>query len=78
MAALSRSLYHFVSAYKEKESNKRAENLDIAIRQLEEARDTLYATQEGVFSTWYAGDSADGKFNIPAKLKLLQRLCKEI
>lgn len=78
MAALSRSLYHFVSAYKEKENSKRAENLDIAIRRLEEARDALYDTQEGVFSIWYAGDSADGKFNIPAKLNLLHKLRKEI
>lgn len=78
MAALSHSLYHFVSAYKEKESSKRAENLDIAIRRLEEARDALYDTQEGVFSTWYAGDSADGKFNIPAKLKLLRELRNKI
>ena len=78
MAALSHSLYHFVSAYKEKESSKRAENLDIAIRRLEEARDALYDTQEGVFSTWYAGDSTDGKFNIPAKLKLLRELRNKI
>jgi hypothetical protein len=52
--------------------------LDIAIRRLEEARDALYDTQDGVFSTWYAGDSTGGKFNIPAKLKLLHKLRKEI
>lgn len=76
MEALSRSLYHFVSAYKE--SDKRAENLDSSIEQLEKARDILYATQEGVFSTWYAGDTTDGKFNIPAKLSMLNRLRKDI
>ena len=76
MAALSRSLYHFVFAYKN--TDKREENLDMAIKRLEEARDVLYATQEGAFSTWYAGDSFNGKFNIPAKLKLLRELRKEI
>ena len=76
MEALSRSLYHFVLAYKN--TDERVENLDAAIRQLEEARDTLYATQEGVFATWYTGDSFNGKFYIPAKLKLLYKLRKEI
>lgn len=72
MEALSRSLHHFVQAYKER--NNRLENLDEAIEQLEKARDTLYATQEGVFSTWYAGDTKDGKFNIPDKLRMLRKL----
>jgi len=45
---------------------------------LEEARDALYATQEGVFSTWYIGDSMNGKFNIPQQLKLLNKLHKEL
>ena len=76
MEALSRSLYHFILAYKS--SDERAKNMDAAIRELEEARDTLYATQEGVFSTWYAGDSLNGKFNIPDKLRLLYKLRKEI
>ena len=76
MEALSRSLYHFVLAYKN--TDERVENLDAAIRLFEEARDTLYATQEGVFATWYTGDSFNGKFNIPAKLKLLYKLRKEI
>lgn len=78
MAALSSSLYHFVSAYKTKDSAARGQKLDMAIMKLEEARDALYATQEGVFSTWYAGDSIDGKFNIPAKLKLLRELRDKI
>lgn len=78
MEALSRSLYHFVSAYKEQEAGKRIKNLDKAILHLEEARDALYVTQEGVFSTWYAGDTMDGKFNIPAKLELLHKLREKI
>ena len=76
MAALSHSLYHFVSAYKEKDRSKRTEHLGVAIQELEEARDALYATQEGVFSTWYIGDSMNGKFNIPQQLKLLNKLHK--
>ena len=77
MAALSHSLYHFVSAYKEKDRGKRTEHLEVAIQELEEARDALYETQEGVFSTWYIGDSMNGKFNIPQQLKLLNKLHKE-
>lgn len=77
MEALSHSLYHFVSAYKEKEKEKRAKDLKASITYLEEARDALYATQEGVFSTWYKGDTDGGIFNIPAKLKLLNRLYEE-
>ena len=77
MAALSHSLYHFVCAYKEKDRSKRTEHLEVAIQELEEARDALYETQEGVFSTWYIGDSMNGKFNIPQQLKLLNKLHKE-
>lgn len=76
MAALSYSLYHFVSAYKY--TDRRPDNLDAAIKQLEKARDVLYATQEGVFSTWYAGDAVGGKFNLPDKLKLLKDLRSKI
>ncbi len=72
MEALNRSLHHFLLAYKYEE--KRAENLDIAISQLEEAQSTLYATQEGVFTDWYAGEPKNGKFNIPDKLKQLREL----
>lgn len=75
MEELSRSLYHFVSAYKEKDASKRIENLDKSIQHLEEARDALYATQEGVFSSWYAGDRL---FNIPAKIEMMQKLREKI
>lgn len=75
MEELSRSLYHFVSAYKEKEASMRIENIDKAILHLEKARDALYSTQEGVFSSWYTGDTI---FNIPAKLELLHKLRKMI
>lgn len=72
MAALNRSLRHFVRAYKSPQ--ERAANLDAAIEALEAARDALYATQEGVFATWYAGDTERGIFNLPAKLELLRGL----
>lgn len=73
---LSRSLYHFVRAYKQ--PGTRAEDLDRAIVFLEQTRDALWATQEGVFATWYAGDSTDrGIFNITAKLEMLRTLRKD-
>lgn len=75
MEKLSRSLYCFVRAYKQPET--RINDLDQAIGYLEQARDALYATQEGVFSTWYAGDAVNGKFNIPAKLEMLRTLRKD-
>jgi hypothetical protein len=75
MEALNRSLYHYVWAYKT--PAERNEHLDRAIAQLEQARDALYATQEGVFATWYRGDAFNGKFNLPGKIKLLQNLRNE-
>lgn len=72
MAALSHSLYHFLRAYKYTE--KRTKNLDLSIEYLEKAQEALYSTQHGVFTDWYAGDKLHGKFNIPAKLKLLHKL----
>lgn len=74
MEKLNLSLHYFVRAYKQPET--RTQDLDLSIACLEQARDALYATQEGVFSTWYAGDALNGKFNIPAKLEMLRMLRK--
>ena len=70
--ALNLSLHYFVRAYKHPET--RTGDLGRSIEYLEQARDALYATQEGVFGTWYEGDAVNGKFNLPAKLKLLRDL----
>ena len=72
MEKLNLSLHYFVRAYKHPEN--RTEDLGRSIEYLEQARDALYATQEGVFGTWYEGDAVNGKFNLPAKLKLLRDL----
>lgn len=74
MEKLNLSLHYFVRAYKQPET--RTQDLDLSIACLEQARDALYATQEGVFSTWYTGDAINGKFNIPAKLEMLRMLRK--
>lgn len=76
MAALSHSLYHFILAYKHVE--RQVENLDLSIKELEEAQAALYSTQEGVFNNWYAGDGLHGKFNIPSKLKQLRKIREQV
>lgn len=79
MENLSKSMYHFVLAYKTQQNNETCEkNMRLAISYLEEARDALYSTQEGVFSQWYAGDTANGKFNIPYKLKNMHTILDSI
>lgn len=77
MGALSRSMYHFVNAYKirPQDTNAARKYLEKSIAALEEARDHLYANQEGRFETWYAGDATDnGRFNLPARIEALKRL----
>lgn len=79
MEKLSLALYHFVYAYKiQQERTECLENMDKAISYLEEARDALYATQEGVFEEWYAGDTKRGLFNIPQKINTLRKIREEI
>lgn len=62
---------HFLRAYKYTEKRTR---IWTYIEYLEKAQEALYSTQHGVFTDWYAGDKLHGKFNIPAKLKLLHKL----
>lgn len=69
MASLNRSLYHFVRAYKS--AAERAADLDRAITYLEQARQALQTTQEGVFATWYDNDRL---FGLAAKLEMLRAL----
>lgn len=61
MEHLSRTLYHYVYAYKHQDDKKvLVENLDMAYSEMEAARDALYASQRGAFDTWYAPDRLFG------------------
>jgi hypothetical protein len=57
MEHLSKSLRFFVYAYKNQADKPTlVRNLNAAIREIETAREKLFATQHGVFKTWYAED----------------------
>lgn len=54
MEHLSRTLYHYTYAYKHQDDKAvLLENLDAAYKEMQAARDVLYATQHGAFNTWY-------------------------
>jgi hypothetical protein len=79
MAELSFSMENYVLAYKSLGDVVRCrEYLKRAISHLEKARDALYVTQEGVFVSWYKGDSISGKFNLPQKIECLINLYDSI
>lgn len=61
MEHLSRTLYHYVYAYKYQNDKKiLTENLNTAYSEMEAARDALYASQHDAFDTWYAPDRIFG------------------
>lgn len=75
MAELSVSMKNYLLAYKSMADKKRCrEYLDMAILHLKKAKNALYATQTGVFQSWYAGDSINGKFNLPQKITRLSKI----
>lgn len=69
MAHVSRSIYHFVHAYKYKEGQ--AEDLSVSLRELEAAKTALLKSEHGVFSDWY--DTED-KFDLNGKIRILRKL----
>ena len=57
MEHFSRSLRHYVLAYKEQSDKETLIlNLNAAIREMEMARNALFSTQHGAFKTWYVGE----------------------
>lgn len=61
MEHLSRSFRFFVYAYKyQSDRSTLLKNLNAAIREIEIAREQFFATQHGVFKTWYAEDRLFG------------------
>jgi hypothetical protein len=56
MAQLSKTLYHYVYAYKhQKNTDTLIKNLDLAYAEAERAKNYLYQGQHGIFETWYSG-----------------------
>ncbi|MCK7531255.1 MAG: hypothetical protein MZV63_09520 [Marinilabiliales bacterium] len=55
MAHLSKTLYHFVYAYKNQaEKDVLIKNLELAHDEAVQAKRILYEGQHGIFSTWYS------------------------
>lgn len=75
MEHLSRSFRYYVEAYKyQADKPTLIRNLNAAIREMEIAREILFATQHGVFKTWYAEDRL---FGFDAILKSYQKVKEE-
>jgi hypothetical protein len=56
MVHLSRTLYHYLYAYKnQSDKDVLLRNLDLAYNEVVRAQQYLYEAQHGVFSTWYSG-----------------------
>lgn len=56
MAHLSKTLYHYLYAYKfQSEPEVLKKNLDLARDEAVKAKQYLYEAQHGLFSTWYSG-----------------------
>jgi len=68
MAHLSRTLYHYLYAYKnQSDKDVLIRNLDLAYNEAVRAQQYLYEAQHGVFSTWYSeADPLTRTFQIDA------------
>jgi quercetin dioxygenase-like cupin family protein len=79
MTHLSKTLYHFMYAYKHQADNDvLIKNLDLAYSEAVRAEQYLHEAQHGVFSTWYAdADPLDRTFQIDALQESILRLKQE-
>jgi hypothetical protein len=66
MYYLSKTLYHYVYAYKfQRDEQKLMQNLDLAYNNAVKARDILKEAEHGIFSTWYSNaDPLERTFQI--------------
>mgnify|MGYP007027389433 FL=1 len=72
MLHLSRSLRHFVHAYKHQQDRETMlAGLDGAYSEMEAARASLARTQHGAFESWYAGDK---RFGFESLLRDIRRV----
>ena len=76
MTHLSKTLYHYVYAYKH-QANKETliKHLDLAYEEAVRAKHALYEAQHGIFSTWYSdADPLTRTFQIDSLLRRILQL----
>jgi len=80
MTHLSKSLYHFVHAYKnQRNEDILMENLDLAYAEAVRAKQYLNEAQHGIFSTWYSNaDPLERTFQIDYLLNKISLLKEKI
>ena len=69
MAHLSKATYHFVHAYKHKES--RFDDLTVALEEMVAAKSALTDSEHGVFEGWY---DTDDKFEMDSRIDMIRTL----
>ena len=75
MAHLSHSLHEFMLAYKgQKDKAYVHQHITVALKEMEQAKSTLYATHHGVFSDWYTHDRL---FGMDGKIKGMKRIVED-
>jgi len=76
MTHLSKTLYHFMYAYKhQSDKDVLIENLDLAYAEAVHAEQYLHEAQHGVFSTWYSdADPLERTFQIDALQEIILSL----
>jgi len=76
MTHLSKTLYHYVLAYKfQKDRAALIKHLDLAYNEAVQAQQVLFEAQHGIFSTWYSdADPLTRTFQIDRLLSRISRL----
>jgi hypothetical protein len=76
MTHLSKSLYHFVLAYKcQRDEDVLVRNLDLAKNEAIRAQQYLFEGEHGLFSTWYSdAEPLSRTFQIDALINRLELL----
>jgi hypothetical protein len=79
MAHLSKTLYHYVYAYKhQKQKDILVKNLDLAYKEADRAQQYLFEAEHGIFSTWYSNaDPLKRTFQIDLLMNKITELKEE-
>lgn len=76
MSELSESLSLFMEAYKNSVPEERKMLIEDSEVHLKQARAALFATQRGVYDTWYEGESVIGFDKIIASMEKIKESCR--
>ena len=76
MTHLSKTLYHYMYAYKRQaDNNTLTRHLDLAYREAARAKQYMYEAQHRIFSTWYSdADPLTRTFQIDSLLTRISQL----